>query len=614
MSDALDLLQSSLDLTRGRRTIVAVRKPLLAGVAERLLAEPGIVGLVVGETGEPASTHDHRHGAWASDQARWRLPAVRADALVVLDHHSHLSVSMLVAARRRGIRRLLALSDGGARLEEHSTVRLLAVRAWRWMGRVASPARSRTLGLENLYRRRASVPQSASPKAPPSPPARQLDHGAAFDMLLGATQRLRLPFGAFDRGKVLLITGTLGPGGAERQFVNTAIGLKRSGGHQVEVRVFNCDPPVNDFFRPALASAGVPVGELPAVDALLEAPDIVALLDALRRTAPGGVDQLARQSLAIAGLLRRERPFIVHAWMDAANALAGLAAEIAGVPALALGARSMAPHHFAVHQDYMRPAYRALLSRRHVLLLNNSAAGAGDYERWLGIAPGTVTVLRNGLELPPRLPGRLERSQLRASLAIPEDAPVVGSIIRFSEEKRPGLLIDCLVDVLRRHRTGHGLVFGQGPLHQSACRAVRSAGLESRLHLPGYTRDSWLALSAMDVMALTSRMEGLPNVLIEAQAVGVPVVAALVGGVGETFEDGVTGMGLSDPSAEDLAEACLGLIDDEPRRAAMSTAALKLARDRFGADRMLEETRAAYLALIDRATATNRQQTMGAAP
>ena len=74
--------------------------------------------------------------------------------------------------------------------------------------------------------------------------------------------------------------------------MNTAIGLKRSGGHQVEVRVFNCDPPVNDFFRPALASAGVPVGELPAVDALLEAPDIVALLDA-----PPTVDQAARRRL-----------------------------------------------------------------------------------------------------------------------------------------------------------------------------------------------------------------------------------------------------------------------------------------------------------------------------
>jgi glycosyltransferase involved in cell wall biosynthesis len=519
---------------------------------------------------------------------------------------------MLLAAWRKGLRRLIALSSGGGRLEVHSTTWLLAERALSWgRSRLETRGLSPALGLARPQATEAQATSSTDMR--PRPP-RSLDHYDAIACLVDGARSLRLTHEAFNPSQVMLITGTLGPGGAERQFVNTAIGLKRASGLQVEVRVFNCDPPVNDFYRPALASAGIPVGELPTVDALLEQPHIAALLDLLRRSAPGGLDQHARQTLAIAGLLRRQRPFLVHAWMDAANALAGLAAEIAGVPALALGTRSMAPHHFAVHQDYMRPAYLSLLSRRHLLLLNNSAAGARDYERWLNLASGTVTVLRNGLELPRQMPGLADRLKLRADLAIPESAPVVGSIIRFTEEKRPRLLIESLIGVLERHRTAHGLVFGQGPLHQSALQAVRAAGLEARLHLPGYTRESWHAMSAMDILVLTSRMEGLPNVLIEAQAVGVPVVATLVGGVGETFENGVTGIGLTNPSAAELAGACIGLLGDAPRRASMSAAAMKLARDRFGSERMLDETLSAYRALIDRATATHHQPTKGAAP
>ena len=73
---------------------------------------------------------------------------------------------------------------------------------------------------------------------------------------------------------------------------------------------------------------------------------------------------------------------------------------------------------------------------------------------------------------------------------------------------------------------------------------IQSYDLSTKIRLPGLTDDVWTALSAMDIFVLTSRMEGLPNVLIEAQGAGLPVVSTIVGGAPETFIEGKTGFGI----------------------------------------------------------------------
>ena len=112
--------------------------------------------------------------------------------------------------------------------------------------------------------------------------------------------------------------------------------------------------------------------------------------------------------------------------------------------------------------------------------------------------------------------------------------------------------------------------------------------------MPGITRDAWASFSAFDIFILTSRMEGLPNVLIEAQASGLPVVAPDVGGAGETLVDGVTGLLAPDDGPDTLARLCIELGQDNARRARMGSAGAAFVRTEFSADRMVASTLAIY--------------------
>jgi glycosyltransferase involved in cell wall biosynthesis len=95
-------------------------------------------------------------------------------------------------------------------------------------------------------------------------------------------------------------------------------------------------------------------------------------------------------------------------------------------------------------------------------------------------------------------------------------------------------------------------------------------------------------------MLLCSRVEGLPNVLVEAQALGCPVVATDAGGTRETIEPGVTGFLRPIGDVAGLSDDLLRLLGDGAMRAAMSARARGFARERFPLERMVRETHALY--------------------
>src|SRR5207247_3851883 len=120
------------------------------------------------------------------------------------------------------------------------------------------------------------------------------------------------------------------------------------------------------------------------------------------------------------------RPQIVHTWLDDINIKGGVAALLAGVPKIVVGTRSLAPNNFALFQPYMREGYRVLARSPNVCLLNNSEAGARDYERWIGIPKGSFKVVRNGFDFSAWERERFEvgAAIYRERLGIPRDALV----------------------------------------------------------------------------------------------------------------------------------------------------------------------------------------------
>jgi glycosyltransferase involved in cell wall biosynthesis len=401
------------------------------------------------------------------------------------------------------------------------------------------------------------------------------------------------------RQRPLLVAsiGTLGPGGSERQLVNTLLGLRTRYDIDVEVVAMSLEEESERFFLDTLETAGISVSRIDRRSGLaipVGVPDTEAqrLRDAIRTHLHPDLDHVS----AYTSIFLARRPDIVHLWLDTVNTKAGLAAVLAGVPRIILGMRTVNPSHFASYQPYMRAAYRSLLQLPQVVALNNSETGALDYAKWLGVAPSRITVLRNGLRVDSTAEAQAiaGANSYRARWNIPVSAPVLGGVMRLSEEKRPLLWVDVAEAVAARCADVHFLLVGDGvqrPLVDARIDASRFAG---RFHRVGYERKPYESLSAMSVLFLSSVFEGAPNVLIEAQAVGVPVVTMPAGGAGEVVDDGRTGWVVHDGSVAAAADRIAYLMTHPRELTAAAAAAPDWVRTRFDLDRMIVETSAAY--------------------
>lgn len=396
--------------------------------------------------------------------------------------------------------------------------------------------------------------------------------------------------------RVLLVNAGLAAGGAERQIVNTLIGLKASGlCESVDLLAEYIDHAPNlDFFLHELEAAGIEVSQVEHAislsdDGLSSVHPEVA--DLLADIAPGLIEEI----LNLVDEFRSRRPEVVHAWQDSSSIKAGIAAVIAGVPRIVLASRNVTPMNFTYYQDYMQPAYRALASLECVRFLNNSEAGAVDYTQWLGLPRERFAVVRNGVHL-----GYLKRvdhkaiCEYRQSLGIPDNAQVVGSIFRFWAEKRPMLWLKTAVLVAKHYPDVHFLVIGEGPMRGEMEAFINHHGLKGRVHLPGARPEVATPLSAMNTFVLTSEFEGTPNVVLEAQWLGLPIVSTDAGGAREAFIHGATGLLATTATAEDVSVLVIQCLATQAMRAEAATKGPTFVEREFGVSRMIQETLALY--------------------
>ena len=392
---------------------------------------------------------------------------------------------------------------------------------------------------------------------------------------------------------VVLAIGTLGSGGAERQIVNTALALAAEGRFRPIVVCSHLGGSDSTFYKHALDEAGIKVVDLKKAGLLATARKYAALVETCHAgliKLPYDISDVTRFLL----FLLQEKPLIVHSFLDETNIKSGIAAVLAGVPKIVLSLRNAAPNNFVFHTSYMRPSYQALIGRPEVTLCNNSRAGAKDYRRWLGRPALGIDVLNNGVDFS-KFSSRFEVDrETRAKFGIPKGAFVIGSVMRLCEEKQPLLWAKVVKEISRQRPHVHFALAGIGPLKESLQQFIADAGLEKRVHLLGQIRDIVPVMHSFDIFLLTSRLEGLPNVLIEAQAVGLPVVTTPAGGAAETLDLGRTGLVTEDHSVENIARACLSLIDNEDLRTRFAKAAPEFVYEKFSIERMLKRTMQLY--------------------
>lgn len=207
--------------------------------------------------------------------------------------------------------------------------------------------------------------------------------------------------------------------------------------------------------------------------------------------------------------------------------------------------------------------------------------------------PATLEVIENGIALDRFGPDPGARAEIRAELGIAPDSVVIGSVGRAAPPKNQALLIRAVagLDV-------ELVIAGDGPLF-GELRAM-AAETDARVHLLGARMDVPRLLAAFDVFALSSVTEGLPLVIPEAMATGLPVVATAVGGVSALIDPGETGL-LVPSGDEGRLRAALGELASEPERArAMGRRGREVAARRHSVERVAREYRALYRQLTGR--------------
>jgi glycosyltransferase involved in cell wall biosynthesis/Tfp pilus assembly protein PilF len=417
-----------------------------------------------------------------------------------------------------------------------------------------------------------------------------------FDLVRRIADTQVVPYKPVPR-RLVTISATLAAGGAERQLVTMLNGLCDPR-FSLDLSLFctSLSPRYRrDFYLPTLEGTGIDIVMPDPASTLeyLSAPEVMPYAEIIRHFPPDMVGPIAFWL----GEFRRRRPQVVHAWQDLTSLMAVVAALLAGVPRIVLCCRSVRPDNPRRRlRRFMKEAYQAVLSHPSVVLSNNSRAGADDYAEWLGLNPASVEVVYNGIDFDRLKSDASAEATVRAreELGIPDGAPVLGGVFRMSEEKRPLLWVEVAALVAAENPAVHFVICGDGPMRDEMLNLAAERGISDRVHMPGAQPNigSWFKM--MDLVMLTSRHEGLPNVLLEAQSLGVPVVAPDVGGMSEVVEQGVTGWTIKDADAAKLAERVLFCLSDQSWRQPAVERAPRFVRERFGIEAMLRRNLQVY--------------------
>lgn len=178
--------------------------------------------------------------------------------------------------------------------------------------------------------------------------------------------------------------------------------------------------------------------------------------------------------------------------------------------------------------------------------------------------------------------------------AVPESAPVVAAVGRIDEQKDPMMLLTAAAAVVRAVPETIFVFAGNGPLMEKCRARTRELGLERNIRWIGWVPDVRPLLARMDVLALASRWEGMPNVALEAMACRKPVVATAVGGTPEVVVDGDTGILVRSGDAEGMAAALLRLLQDRMLAAAMGRRGGARVDEKFTVAAMVRANEALY--------------------
>jgi len=279
-----------------------------------------------------------------------------------------------------------------------------------------------------------------------------------------------------------------------------------------------------------------------------------------------------------------------HAWGTLLEGV--LAARLAKVPVVIHG------EHGSFYRDWKRRMVQKFVFKRTDYLLSVSDVLARDLSTTIGIPYERFFTILNGVDTEVFAPNPQKREQLRKTYGLSPQTIVLGTVGRPMKVKNQPLMIKALHVLKNRYKHLKLMLIGDTPresMYHELVELTKSLQLTDDVIFAGHQSDVAGYLNAFDIFLLTSFSEGCSNVIQEAMAVGLPVVASRVGGNPELIRHGQTGLLFESDNVASLVQQVELLIEDVRKREELGLAARQDVLERFSLQKMIENYRNFYL-------------------
>ncbi len=358
----------------------------------------------------------------------------------------------------------------------------------------------------------------------------------------------------------------LDDGGAERALVRIVTGLDSTRWHRRVISLSSRGP-----LAAPLEAAGIEVSSLGLGGSSKNGTTVVSAFHNL------------------IGLLRGQKPAILQTFLFHANLLGRLAARFAGVPHVLSGIR------VAEQRSRWRLTADRWTERfveRHVCV---SQSVANFSVRHSGLSLSKLVTIPNGVDYDrcaKATPANL------AEFGIEPNSPVILSVGRLDPQKDPLTLLRAFAAVTPQHPEAVLLYVGAGPLEAELKSTAAQLNIQPAVRFAGRRSDIAEIMKASSVFALASRWEGMPNVLLEAGAAGLPIVSTEAEGVREIINPGQTGRLVGIEATDALAQALGTALSEMPASRRMAAELQKIIARDFTWESVVAQYDALYSQLL----------------
>jgi glycosyltransferase involved in cell wall biosynthesis len=297
-------------------------------------------------------------------------------------------------------------------------------------------------------------------------------------------------------------------------------------------------------------------------------------------------------------LIKKHKYQIVHTHSSKAGIIGRWAAWLAGVPVV------VHTVHGWGHHDHQHPLVRKfyIFLEKLTLKITDQLIAVSGKNISKGLNDGIgryedYSVIRSGIELERFGHPQIDRQTMRKQLGIPLDATVIGTVTRLSPQKAPLDFIQAASILAQKCENMYYIMVGDGPLFDSVIQKAQENNIAKKLIMTGLRRDIPELMNCFDIFVLSSLWEGLPRVIPQAMASGLPVIATNIDGSAEIISSEKNGILVPPGQPDCIANAVMKILDNPQIRKDLTRTALKTVNE-YSAEKMVALIETLYIKLL----------------